>query len=129
MAAGAVAEGGARSGEGVIFGLAAAAMLVVTPVVASAGAVYGAIEAPSAEAVGSQEAKIRGILQAEDLIHRLQHHVLKQVIDRTDISVATLPREASDPFGNRETIPARGGAPTRYDAHDSIAVDRLAREV
>ena len=109
MAAGTVAAGGARSGEGVIFGLTtAAAMLVVTPVVASAGAVYGAIEAPSAEAVGSQEAKVRGVLQAEDLIHRLEHHVLKQVIDRTDISVATLPRKASDPFGNRETIPARG---------------------
>jgi hypothetical protein len=83
-------------------------MLVVTPVVASAGAVYGAIEAPSAETVEPQEAKVRGVLQAEDLIHRLQHHVLKQVIDRTDISVATLPTEASDQFGNRETVPASG---------------------
>jgi len=109
MAAGAVAAGGAQSGEGVIFGLTtAAAMLVVTPVVASAGAVYGAIEAPSAEAVESQEAKVRGVLQAEDLIHRLQHHVLKQVTDRTDISVATVPREASDQIGQGETVPARG---------------------
>jgi hypothetical protein len=109
MSAGAVAAGGAQAGEGAIFGLTtAAAMLVVTPVVASAGAVYGAIEAPSANAVESQEAQVRGVLQAEDLIDRLQHHVLKQVIDRTDISVATLPREAIDQFGNRETVPASG---------------------
>jgi hypothetical protein len=83
-------------------------MLVVTPVVASAGAVYGAIEAPSSEAVESQEAQVRGVLQAEHLIQRLQHNVLKQVTDRTDISVATLPREASDQIGDREAVPASG---------------------
>jgi len=83
-------------------------MLVVTPVVASAGAVYGSIEAPSAETVESQEAQVRGVLQIEDLIHRLQNHVLKQVIDRTDISIATLPREASDQSDHRETVPIRG---------------------
>jgi hypothetical protein len=85
-----------------------AAMLVVTPVVASAGAVYGAIEAPSAEVVESQEAQARGVLQAEDLIHRLQHLLLTYVTDRTDISVATLPSEGSNPFGHREIVPASG---------------------
>lgn len=85
-----------------------AAMLVVTPVVASAGAVYGAIEAPSAELVESQEAQARGVLQAEDLIHRLQHLLLTYVTDRTDISVATLPSEGGDPFGHREIVPASG---------------------
>jgi hypothetical protein len=70
--------------------------------------VYGAIEAPSAEAVESQEAQVRGVLQAEDLIHRLQDHVLKQVTDRTDISIATLPREASDQIGHRETVSTSG---------------------
>jgi len=103
MAAGSMAAYGRE------FGLTTgAAMLVVTPVVASAGAVYGAIEAPSAEAVESQEAQVRGVLQAEDLIHRLQDHVLKQVTDRTDISIATLPREASDQIGHRETVSTSG---------------------
>jgi hypothetical protein len=93
-------------GGGREFGVTtAAAMLVVTPVVASAGAVYGAIEAPSAETVESQEAQVRGVLQAKDLIRRLQDHVLKHVADRTDISVATLPREAGDQIGHRETVP------------------------
>ena len=104
-----VMSAGSIAGQGREFGLTTgAAMLAVTPVVASAGAVYGAIEAPSAEAVESQEAKVRGVLQAEDLIHRLQHHVLKQVTGRTDISVATVPREASDQLGHGETVPARG---------------------
>jgi hypothetical protein len=85
-----------------------AAMLVVTPVVASAGVVYGAIEAPSAEVVESQEAQVHGVLQAEDLIHRLRHLLLTHVTDRTDISVAALPSEASDPIGYREIVPASG---------------------
>ena len=100
---------GSIAGQGKEFGLTTeAAMLVVTPVVALAGAVYGAIEAPSTEAVESQEAKVRGVLQGEHLIHRLQDHVLKQVIDRTDISIATLPREASDQSGHRETVLTSG---------------------
>jgi hypothetical protein len=95
------------AGMGKEFGVTTgAAMLVVTPVVASAGAVYGAIEAHSTEVVESQEAQVRGVLQAEDLIRRLQHLVLTQVTDRTDISVATLPREASDQIRHRETVTA-----------------------
>jgi hypothetical protein len=82
------------------------AMLVVTPVVASAGAVYGEIEAPSAAVVESQEAQVRGVLQAEDLIRRLQRFVLTQVTDRTDILIAPLPKESSDQIGHRETLPA-----------------------
>ena len=91
-----------------IFTTTAGAMLVVTPVVAAAGAVYGAIEAPSAKAVEAQEAQVRGVLQVEDLIHRLQNYVLTQVTDRTDISVSPLSRTANAPLGDRETVPASG---------------------
>lgn len=101
MAAGSMAAYGRELGL-----TTGAAMLVVTPVVALAGAVYGAIEAPSAEAVESHEAQVHGVLQAEDLIQRLQNHVLKQVTDRTDISISTLRREASNQIGDRETVPA-----------------------
>ena len=81
-------------------------MLVVTPVVWGAGAVYGAIEASSGEAVEAQVPQVHGVLQVEDLIHRLQNHVLTHVTERTDISVATLLRTANDPLGDRETVPA-----------------------
>ena len=99
---------GMTSGGDILGITTAAAILVVTPVVASAGAVYGAFEAPSAEAVESQEARVRGVLQAEDLIHRLENHVLNYVTDRTDMPVTTQPKEASDQIGHRETVPASG---------------------
>ena len=84
----------------------AGAMLVVTPVVAAAGAAYGAIEAPSAGEKEANEASFSGLLQVEDVIHRLQNHVLTHVTDRTDISVSPLPRTANDPLGDRESAPA-----------------------
>ena len=46
------------------------------------------------------------MLQVEDLIHRLQNHVLTHVTERTDMSVAPLPRTMNDPLGDRETVPA-----------------------
>ena len=79
------------------------AMLVVTPVVWGAGAVAGAIEAPPAK-----EKQVHGVLQYEDLIHRLQNHVLTHVTERTDMSVVPLPRTANDPLGDRETVSASG---------------------
>ncbi|MGH7147104.1 MAG: hypothetical protein ACREIJ_04285 [Nitrospiraceae bacterium] len=99
-------EGARPRGEGLPIATTAGAMLVVTPVVAAAGAVYGAIETPSAETVESQETQVRGVLQVEDLIHRLQNHVLTYVTDRTDMSVSTFPRTANDPLGDRETVSA-----------------------
>jgi len=85
-----------------------AAMLVVTPVVALAGTVYGAIEAPSAETVESQEAQVRGVIQGEQLIHQLENQVLTHVTDRTDVVATILPKDASDQIGHRETVPASG---------------------
>jgi hypothetical protein len=87
-----------------------AAMLVITPVVASAGAVYGAIEAPSAESVESSEAQVRHVLRAEDVIDRLQHHVRRQVIDRTDIMAVSLSRATSGQGGLLDIVPADGGS-------------------
>ena len=81
---------------------------MVTPVVAAAGSVRGAIEAPSVEAVESQEAQVRGILQAEDLIHRLQNHVLTRVRDRTDVVATILPKDARDQASHREAAPTSG---------------------
>ena len=81
----------------------ALAMLVVTPVVWGAGAVAGAIEAPSAK-----EEQVHGVLQIEDLILRLQNHVLMHVTERTNMSVAPLPRTANDPLSDRETVSASG---------------------
>jgi hypothetical protein len=86
----------------------AAAMLAVTPVVAAAGAVKGANEAPSAEAVESQEAQVRGVLQGEHLIHQLENQVLTHVTDRTDVVATILPMDAGDQASHRETVPASG---------------------
>lgn len=89
-----------------IFTTTAGAMLVVTPVVWGAGAVYGAIEASSGEAIEAQVPQVHGVLQIDDLIHRLQNHVLTHLTERTDMSVATLLRTANDPLGDRKTVPA-----------------------
>ena len=83
-------------------------MLVVTPVVWGAGAVAGAIEAPSAEAVESQEAQVRVVLQGEQLIHQLENQVLTQVTDRTDIVATILPRDPGDQPIHGETVPTTG---------------------
>ncbi|MDH4187505.1 MAG: hypothetical protein OEV08_10935 [Nitrospira sp.] len=64
------------------------AMLALTPIVAATGAVVGAIEAPSAETVESQEAQVRDIVQIADLLQRLEKHVRVQITDQTDISLA-----------------------------------------
>ena len=82
------------------------AMLVVTPVVAAAGALSGAIEAPSTEEHKAMGASFRGVLQVEDVIHRLQNHVLDHVTARTDMSVAMLLRTVNDPLGDRKTVSA-----------------------
>lgn len=79
-------------------------MLAVTPVVAA----VGAIEAPSAEAVESQEAQVRGILQGEQLIHQLEKQVLTQVRDRTDVVATILPKNAWDQASHREAAPTSG---------------------
>jgi len=86
-------------------------MLAVTPVVASAGAVYGAIEAPSAETVESQEAQARRVLQSEQLIHQLGSQVLTQVTDRTDVVATILPKVAGNQPSHQETVTAKGGQP------------------
>lgn len=111
MSAGDVMRSGLNPGGGAgseLLTSTAGAMLVVTPVVAAAGAVKGAIEAPSAEAVESQEAQVRGILQAEYLIHRLQNQVLTQVRDRTDVVATILPQNAWDQASHRETTSTSG---------------------
>jgi hypothetical protein len=89
----------------------AAAMLAVTPVVAAAGAVKGALEAPSAEAVESGEAQVRGVLQSEQLIHQLENQVLTQVTDRTDVVATNLPKAVGDQASRWETVAAKGGQP------------------
>ena len=81
----------------------AGAMLVLTPVVAAAGAVAGAIEAPSAE-----ETQVHSVFTVGDLVHRLQNHVLTQVTERTDISVATILGTVPNPLGGREAVSASG---------------------
>jgi hypothetical protein len=99
---------GAKMGDLGIFVITttAGAMLVVTPVVAAAGAVAGAIEAPS-----SEETQVHSVFKVEDMIHRLQNHVLKHVTDWTDISVIPLLKTANDPLGGQEIVPTRGSQP------------------
>lgn len=92
-AAGHVALSG---GDGAILTFAiGAAMLAVTPAVASAGAMYGAIEAPSAESVESQETQVQVALQSAQLIRQLENHLLTQARDRTNLA-ATLSSKKTD---------------------------------
>lgn len=85
------------AGAGREFGVTTgAAMLAVTPVVVGAGALYGAIEAPSARAVESQEAQVRGVLHADALIGDLEQHVFGYTRDRTDFIPVLLPRNLAD---------------------------------
>jgi hypothetical protein len=108
MTAGFVLGSGALSVPTVIItGAVAGAMLALTPVVAIAGAVKGAIESPSAESVESNEAQIQGILQAEDLLRRLQKQVLNQVTDRTEITILARPRAAATQGGEAGAIASR----------------------
>lgn len=97
-----------------------AVMILVTPVVAATGAVYGAIEAPSAETVESQETQVRGVLQPGNLIQHLQNQIRMQVEDRTDISVALLPESAMDQR-NWQGMPSASGRPPQ----DPILAIRL----
>jgi hypothetical protein len=93
-----------KAGEGAVFlTTIAGAMLVVTPVVGGAGAVAGAIEAPR-----TKEKQVHGVLRIDDLIHRLQRHVITHLTERTDMSGPPLPRTANDPVGDRETVSASG---------------------
>jgi hypothetical protein len=69
-------------------------MLAVTPLVALAAALYGAIEAPSAETVESQETQVQGMLQAqaERLIRETEQQMLGHITNQTDVVPRLLPR-------------------------------------
>lgn len=96
-------------------GVIGGGMLALTPVVSAAGAVKGAIEAPSAESVESSEAQVRGILQAEDLLHRVREQVIKEVVDKTSIIVAGR-------LQARDTIAAHEGAVSHTEGLQSDSV-------
>lgn len=115
LAAGIVARYGIAAGSGggdPFVGIATVAataavvggMLALTPVVATAGAVKGAFEAPSTESVESSEVQVRGILQAEGLLHRLREQVLKEVADKTSILVAGQPQARDTIVTHKETV-------------------------
>lgn len=102
-AAGVVAASG--SGEAAILSLAlAAAMLAVTPAVAAVGAAKGAIEAPSAESVESQETQVQVALQSGHLIRQLENQLLTQARDHTDLSTTLSPKKTDDRLTHREGV-------------------------
>lgn len=78
-------------------------MLAVTPVLAGAGALYGAIEAPSTETVESQERQMHGAIQAERLIEDFEQRVLGHITNRTDVISRLLPRAVANQADNSET--------------------------
>lgn len=87
-------------------------MLTLTPLVAIVGAVKGAFEAPSTASVESSEAQVRGILQAEDLPLRLREQVLKEVADKTSITVVDRPQTGDSIVAHKETAgPGEGRHP------------------
>lgn len=81
-----------------------AAMLAVVPVVVGAGALYGAIEAPSAGTVESQETQVRGVLHADTLIQHLEQQVFGYTRDRTDFVPALLPNNRVETAGRAPSI-------------------------
>ena len=118
----AMVAGAGFYGGNLITALAAAVvgggMLALTPVVATAGAVKGAFEAPSTASVESGEAQVRGILQAEDLPLRLRVQMLKEVADKTSITIAGRPQAGDSIVAHKETAsPGEGRQPDRV--HDS----------
>jgi hypothetical protein len=103
-AAGLVAMSG--QGNAAILSLAlAAAMLAVTPAVASAGAVYGAIEAPSAKSVESQETQVQVALQSAQLIRQLENQLLTRVREYTDLEAILPIQKTDDRSIHREEVP------------------------
>ena len=87
-----------------------AAMLVVTPVVAGAGALYGAIESPSAGTVESQETQVRGVLHADKLIGDLEQQLFGDVKNRTDFVPVLLPITGKDNAGGAPDTGAKPDA-------------------
>jgi hypothetical protein len=77
----------------------------------------GAFEAPSTKSVESSEAQVRGILQAEDLLHRLREQVLKEVVDKTSILVADR-SQGSDTIVAQEKAAGPGAERQPDNAHD-----------
>jgi hypothetical protein len=94
---GEVVRSAGGAGEGAIFAATTVGgMLAVTPVIAGAGALYGAVEAPSAQAVESQETQVRGVLQAERLLGDFEQQVLGHITNRTDVIPTLLPRAGAN---------------------------------
>jgi hypothetical protein len=93
-----------------------AAMLAVTPVVVGAGALYGAIEAPSAGTIDSQETQVRGVLHADKLIGDLEQQVFGDIKNRTDFMPVLQPRNGG---GNAGGAPDTG---TKADARLKITL-------
>lgn len=92
------AQGGLLPGAAI-----GATMLAAMPVVATAGAVKGAIDAPPAKAVDSGETQVREIIQGQ-LIRQLEEQVLTQVRDRTTLVAIPLHKGAEDEASHREPV-------------------------
>lgn len=118
IATGGVLAAGAQAGQGgILAATTAGGMLAVTPVVAGTGALYGAIQAPSAESVESQETQMQGVLQAGKLIGELEQQVLRHITSRTDVVPVLHPRTAAHQAGGDGT-----GTESKTDAQLKIVL-------
>lgn len=84
------------SGHPVGLAVVGAPLLAGAPFAAVAGALSGAVEAPSAAEVEAMETQVRGVFQDERLIGELGKQVHDHITNRTDVILTLLPSAGMD---------------------------------